>query len=165
MLLILNILFLPLLMVVFLQDIKSRAVSLWVYLSIIVLSLIKLITSDLQFIIYESLINLLIIFLEMVLLWLYFKYARNKKILKMIGLGDLVFFIIICLSFSSVQFMIFQVGSLFLSVIISLSGCFKKLIPLAGIQAILMLILILLEISTSYNMYTSDLLILSSFMY
>lgn len=135
------------LLLIFLQDFKERKV----YVLTLVVSAIG--TGSLHF--YNSepyvfltviLSNFFLLFIVLSTLWLYTKLILKKEFKDSIGTGDLFFFFILALGFPSATFLILFVSSLLFSLLI-----FKiierklksKLIPLAGLQALFLMLIFL----------------------
>lgn len=140
------------LIILFLQDIKSRAVS-WVIFPIIFLSTlyIQLQSIQLDELMIQFMINLFIILIQISFLMLYLKFTNKswtELTSKYFAWGDILFFIILGLSFPIPFFIFFLIASIIISILISLILKFKT-VPLAGFQAILFAFVLLFNINTS----------------
>jgi len=156
--LLVNTLICLLLLIIGIQDYKDREVSLWVFIALGTMACLKIILYGFTAVYIEVLFNMVILLIQMLLLYLYFNLIRKKNIVGMIGLGDIIFFAIIALSFSLVNFILFQILSLIVALVFSVFAQFKnkEFIPLAGIQAICLMLVVGLEMglgtSLSYEL-------------
>lgn len=149
------------------QDIKLRKIS-WVILPVlfIVTAVSGLFFNDLQELSYFFLINLGFIAFQMLCLTLYFsiKHRSFTNIInKYIGIGDLLFFTVICAMFSPVNFIAFYLSSIILITIISLGYVTIKKnskieIPFAGAMAVILICCFVYKnISGSVDFYNDTL--------
>ena len=136
---------------IFIQDLKSRAVYWWLFLVLILLFLAYDFLASISFelILYPTLVNIILLALQFALLTLYFS-IKNSQLVNLtdgfIGLGDLLFLFAIAFYLSPISFIFFYTGSLSL---IAVSWFFwlktkknvNKDLPLAGFQAILLAVL------------------------
>lgn len=152
--LLIDIVLVVLLAIVVVQDLKQREIS-WLLIPILfgcfwAKGFLLISSGEL---IRNSLLNICFIVLQLLVLTVYIS-LKNKKIINVInsylGLGDVLFFVVICVAFSSVNFILFYVISLFFT----LGGFIiynlfvtktTKEIPLAGAMAMVMITLILLN--------------------
>lgn len=112
-------------------------------------------------------VNVLILFIQFGIVYGYFsiKTRSYKFVNKIIGLGDILFFIIMATSFSVINFILFEIVSLAIILVSYIllkktNLIKKKLIPLAGqLAALMILVLFLHDVLKIYNFY-SDLLVL-----
>ncbi|MGY0407587.1 MAG: hypothetical protein ACWIPJ_04430 [Polaribacter sp.] len=136
----LELLFILLLGILFYQDIKERKVSVWILVSgILVGGMLHFMEQ--QSIVFLSNIGINISFVVLIfgILWLYAKLKLKKKIFNVFGEGDLLFFLLLAVSFPIVSFLMVFVFSLIFSLIIFilLKNRFKeKTVPLAGLQSL-----------------------------
>jgi hypothetical protein len=146
------------------QDFRFRAVSwLWFPLlaGIMILDNIHCSTVDASLNIF--LLNLAFVVIQLLVVTVYLS-IKNKAFVRIwqhhLGLGDILFFMILCLFFSPVNFILFYLGSLICCIIGVL--CVRKfnaaitLIPLAGIQSALLVVLIVLNLMTRSIDYHVD---------
>lgn len=135
------------LFVIFIQDMKYRAVS-WIIFPV---------TAGLCYFAQEGstnfagiAFNIAFISIQLFLLWLYFS-LKNRKAVNLlsahIGLGDLLFLYSITFFFSPVTFLLFYISSLILVILFVIVqrivwSDVNKEIPLAGLQALLMCVFI-----------------------
>lgn len=139
------------------QDFKERKIS-WVTLPVlsclfIAETLISAPLLQLYFIQLGS--NLLFILIQLSTLFIYFSLKAGKFINiinSKIGIGDILFFVTIAFAFSTINFILFYVGSLlFITILfLVLKLLFKNVsveIPLAGAMAALLIIWYLLKMT------------------
>lgn len=152
--------------IVVFQDLKERQIS-WFLIPLLLCFFcakgLYLISSD-QLLGY-SLFNIGFITVQLLVLTVYMS-IKNKKLTNIVnsylGIGDVLFFIVICVAFSSINFIFFYVVSL----IFTLGGVIgynilvknaKKEIPLAGAMAIVMIALILInQWMPQFDFYNDD---------
>ena len=146
-----------------LQDFKYRGIS-WYLLPLLFISLLMqaLTSNSFQNIVFWFALNLLFVFLQMVLLLIYFG-VKEKRFVNIIntkiGIGDILFFIVIGVSFSNINFIFFYLlGLLFtlLAVLVYYLISRKPIgdIPLAGSIALLLIICIFCRcFYTPFNFY------------
>jgi len=148
-----------LLIIVFLQDLKFKAIS-WVFFPLISGLLIAYqyfsTGKQIEIILINTGISASFLLVQLLLLALYFKIAKKdfKLLLSSIGLGDVLFFFVLCFAFSPFKYVTFYIFSLIFSLITALMVGLKgskiqstelQLIPLAGIQAVLLVPLLILQ--------------------
>lgn len=142
----LNIAIIALLLWIFYQDIKERKVLL---ISMITLLFVGgLLHSQYQFFelfLLQIGINIGVVGVVLMLLWLYTHFVMRKRLFEAFGLGDLLFFIIIAVSFPTPTFLVVFCCSLLFSLVlfIALKTSLKEnTIPLAGFQALFIVLLL-----------------------
>ncbi len=140
MILSLNIIFIMLLLWVFYQDLKERKVMLFLMLGLLLLG--GFLHSSFQlfeiFLLYIG-INISVIGCILLILVLYTRWVMKKKLFEVFGLGDLLFFLILAVSFPVPTFLILFSSSLLFAFVafIALKPSLKEsTIPLAGFQAL-----------------------------
>ncbi len=140
------------------QDFKERKVYLWLLIGAgILLSTLFLFSTTPSIYAVNIGVNVLTILLVILLLFFYTKYRLNKPFKESIGLGGLLFFICIAISFPIATFIVLFTFSLFFAALTflflkSLLG--KKTIPLAGLQALFLFIIICINWSFHFvNLY------------
>lgn len=98
--------------------------------------------------IVEYVFNLLVVVLQILTVIAYLKFKGLKPLeifTKYFGLGDLLFLLVLCMSFNLEYFLLFNISTLILA--ISISYIFKLLtIPFAGIQSASLSIYLLFNI-------------------
>ena len=163
-----DIFLLVLLTVVVFQDLKQRQIS-WLLLPFLLsLFFIKgLFLNPIAELIHHILFNIGFVVLQILILTAYMS-VKNKKLGNIInsqlGLGDILFFLVLCVAFSPVNFIIFYVAGLLFTLIVfvvynQLIKKSEKEIPLAGAMAMLMVVLLLFsKWSTDFNFYNDDFL-------
>ncbi|MBN8696063.1 MAG: hypothetical protein J0L87_06000 [Bacteroidetes bacterium] len=158
MIIVIDCLLIVLLGVIAFQDFKFRAISWYLLPLILFLLLYKgLCILENEVLVKNSSFNLAFVIIQFVGLTVYMS-IKNKKIVNIvnsyIGLGDLLFFVVICVAFSPFNFILFFVVSNILTLIIFtiykifISRTVEE-IPLAGAQSIMFQLLIF------YNMFIS----------
>lgn len=133
------------------QDFRHRAVYAWLFPLLTVLIITHAIVMDV-FSLTSIITNIAIIAVQLGLLNL-LMYLRTKKWLmrgeRWIGWGDIAFFGVLACCFSTVNFVVFYVISLIIVLFGALAtmafGRFTVHIPLAGGQAILLILLLLID--------------------
>lgn len=148
--LLLKILVLTLLSIIFIQDFKTRAVY-WLVFPILFASL-----GILHYIMYNAfseiwqpaLVNFAFLAFQISLISLYFS-IKNKRFVNIVngllGLGDILFLLSITAYLSALNFLFFYVISLLLVLLVwsvgqSVSVKKNKEIPLAGMQALILMV-------------------------
>ena len=149
MLLIVQILILFSLTVIAIQDFKERKIYLFLLLVLGGLIIFyRTQTAFLEVFVFETLLNLSLVFTIVSILAIYVKFRMNTKLFNVFGLGDLLFFIVISFAFPSLPFFIWFVFSLVFSLItfIVIKNKIKlKVVPLAGLQAVFFIMVFVLE--------------------
>ena len=141
-----------LLILVSYQDYKYRAVTWLVFpLMSIVFLYYSLIKTSFELFLTSSFINFFFVGFQLLSITAYFSIKELKLVnisKGYLGLGDILFLLNLCLIFSPINFIVFYLGTLILVIILFLLcriarlGSFEK-IPLAGIQALCLLVLLL----------------------
>ncbi len=143
MLITLKIIVLCCLLTIFLQDFKERKVFIWLLIfSGVFLSLLYLQSTSVKLYLFNIGINLFIIAIIMGILYSYTKLKLKTSLTNTLGLGDILFFIIIALSFPLATFIVLFSFSLVFSLVLFLllkSKLKSKYVPLAGLQALFFL--------------------------
>jgi Flp pilus assembly protein protease CpaA len=154
----LNILLIGLLILICIEDIKEREISLIVIVVLIILGgFLNYRHHIVELFLVSCLVNSLIVLLIVFILWGYSKFKLQKPLFEVFGVGDLLFFVFLAVSFPTTTFAVMFVGSLLFSLLISV--LFKKRIskwvPLAGLQALFTaLIFGINQIIPVVNLYT-----------
>lgn len=155
------------------QDFKERSVYTVIFLVALVLVITKavVIINISEFLLYFG-SNILILLIILSFVTLYFS-LKKKKIVNItkneMAWGDILFYIILCACFSTVNFIIFYILSLFITLLIilliSLTGNdMRKSIPLAGILSAIFLLINTFSVFFNFNLYT-DLNIMNYLVY
>ncbi|MFW0739841.1 hypothetical protein [Flavobacterium sp. T12S277] len=125
--------------IVLYQDFKSRLVYWFLYPVIGILAFaIQLYTVPLNIAIYNLGVNLLLVSFILGVGFLYLK-LRNLNIKNSIGIGDILFFVFISCTFSTVSFIVLFVFALLFSLLLHFVLSIKKeeeTVPLAGYMAL-----------------------------
>lgn len=139
------------------QDFKERAVYAFFFPILIALLVFRAIFLD-SFSLASCIINLGIIALQTSLLYLYL-FLKEKVLPALenyIGLGDILFFIVLAFVFPPATFLLFQLGSFLITLIFVFLFKEQKNIPLAGCQAILLIVAMLLYQFVGASIHDSD---------
>lgn len=141
-----------LLFVVAFQDFRHRHISWFLIPALIVVFTLKALNVISFLNLFQFfLINVGFILVQLLALTIYFS-IKNKKwtgiVDSYIGLGDILFFVVICVAFSPVNFVVFYLGGLIFTTVVYgiyflLNTNANKEIPLAGIFAILIMMYML----------------------
>lgn len=154
-----------LLVLVVYQDYKFKAISWFVFPLLFCVflygSLSYLSPTDL---VNNFLIISVFLLLQGLLITLWFSFRQQKLInilRQYLGIGDVLFIVCMAVFFSPLNFLLFYVGSLLLIVLLTVlykafNGVQTPLIPLAGLQAAMLLLLILFNNIYSIVTFTSD---------
>lgn len=145
---------LVLLIIVF-QDFKYRAVH-WIMFPLLWILLVidSVISLKLRDYISGTAINLLIIFIQVLILYTYYLLqGKNLKLIesRIMGAGDVLFIFIMAFAFTWTSFMFYYIAGLLFALLAWLifRKLFKEqtgLVPLAGLLALYMIIIMLVEI-------------------
>lgn len=145
------------------QDFKNRAIS-WFLIPLLFIGFIAnaLLKIEINELLTYFGINLLLIITNLLGVTLLIS-IKEKKIINIIdsyiGLGDILFFLIITVVFSPINFIAFYLGSILITTliyggIILLNKQKKVLVPLAGVMSIFMvMVLIADQSSKSIQLY------------
>ena len=140
------LIFLVLLAVIFIQDIKDRQVYIFLFmLTAIVGGMIYYLKSTPYVYLINISVNLLFILLLFFILKIYSNYKMKKNIFETIGLGDFFFFGVLAVSFPITSFFVLFSISLIFSYILFIvlkSSLKEKNVPLAGFQALFLIIIL-----------------------
>ena len=145
------------------QDFKSRAIS-WFLIPILLMVIIinALMTINIEELTIFSGINLILVLVNFlgVTLIISLKEKKIKNIINSyLGLGDVLFFLVLTTLFSPINFIVFFIGSIFLiTLIYGGAMLFSKqkntLIPLAGAMSLVLIVVLLVQqFTTSFNLY------------
>lgn len=145
------------------QDFKSRAIS-WFLIPLLIIAFViyGLLSLDMkQFATYFAInLSLLLINLLVVTLFISIKEKKLTNIIdKYLGLGDVLFFLVLATVFSPINFILFFIGSILLTtfvygVIILVNKQKQMLIPLAGAMSVLLILTIIAQhFIPSFNFY------------
>ncbi|MBI2281707.1 MAG: hypothetical protein HYU68_13615 [Bacteroidetes bacterium] len=160
---------LGLLAVVVFQDFKSRSIS-WFLIPLLFVAFIgsAILKIDVQEFILYSGINLSIIVMNLlgVTLFVWLKEKKLKNIVDTyLGLGDILFFLVLTTVFSPLNFIVFYLGSIMLiTIIYGYIILFNKqkntLIPLAGAMSVLLMMVLVADVLIpTFNVYQDIILL------
>lgn len=134
------------------QDFKDRAIDWFLFPILLVLLVINSIYKEV-FAWNHLLVNIGLLGAQLALLALYFRLRRGNNIFvgeQFLGWGDVLFFAILTTAFSPLNFIVFYIISLVLTLFffVVLTSMGKKIrhIPLAGSQAIVLILAFLIDI-------------------
>jgi hypothetical protein len=164
-----NVSILILLAVILFQDFKQREISWFLipllFIAFIIKALFIITLTDL---IKNTFVNIGFICIQLLVLTIYMS-VKNKKITNIVnshlGLGDVLFFFVICVAFSPVSFIVFYLVSLLFTLLGSMiyrvnSKTTNQEIPLAGAMSGGLIVLILANFYfQQINFYADDFLI------
>ena len=152
------------------QDFRHRAVS-WFLIPILFIGFvfIALQTSVWEYYWKELVFNICFILVQLVLLTMYMS-VKNKKFVNIVnsflGIGDILFFVVLAAAFSPFNFVVFYLTSTILTLIgYGLFVFIKKVkteIPLAGAMASMLLVLMILNFCIpNLNLHNDNFIIFS----
>jgi hypothetical protein len=158
-----------LLSVIVYQDFTKRAIS-WFLIPMLLVVFIAngLLQINIEEFAWYSGINLFQIILNLlgVTLLISIKEKKLTNILNShIGLGDILFFLLLATVFSPINFMVFYYGSILISLIVYgsiklIDKSNQKPAPLAGLMSVMLVIVIIIEQSTSLIHFYDDFIFL-----
>ncbi len=132
------------LMAVIAQDFRERKVYLFLLIGLaIVMNLFYYLKSDTLVYLSNISINLTVLLVLMGILFLYSKLKLKQALNTALGLGDILFFVVIAISFPVATFLVLFFYSLLFSLVLFLflkPKLLKKSVPLAGLQALFFLL-------------------------
>ena len=148
----LTVITLIILAVIVYQDFKYFGIS-WILFPCVLISFISMvmINGNINTLLLNTGFNLgfLILLSGSVMLYVYIKEKGFKNISKYIGSGDLLFLLMVSVLLSPVNFILFNLASFMIILLVSGTvRIFRKIpqrIPMAGFQALLLFIIILLS--------------------
>lgn len=151
MIVILNILIILCLAFIVVQDIRQRAIS-WILIPLILSAFIYRGLVYENMLLKDVLLNIAFVSIQLLLLTIYMS-IKNKKPVNIVntylGLGDVLFFAVICAAFSTLNFIVFYLLSMITTLISMvlyniLSKKKSNDIPLAGGMAGVLIVLMLI---------------------
>lgn len=134
-----NILMLILLFYVFYEDVKDKKVTAIILIALIIVgAILNGMQQIFTVFLISSLINIMVVSFVIFVLFLYSKIKMKIDLFQGFGLGDLLFFLFMAVSFPTLSFLILFSTSLIFSLILSVAfrQKLKELVPLAGLQAL-----------------------------
>lgn len=137
------------------QDFKSREVQWFWFPLLFVLALFKIWYLDQFKELFSFLLNVIMVLLQLLLLTLYFSIKERKLINiadSYLGWGDILFLLNLCFLLSPVNFILFYLVSLLVTItsylIYNAFVNLSKPIPLAGLQASVFTIVYIIDLSS-----------------
>jgi len=128
--------------IIFWQDSKDRLVYWFLYPLIGVLAYViqSNTINNYILVIYNSLLNMILVSLIVIIAWIYSAVIKKKKFLnESIGIGDILLFIFLCFTFTTITFIILFVFSLIFSLVLYQyfkTRILQDTVPLAGYIAL-----------------------------
>lgn len=127
--------------VIFYQDYKERSVYWFLYPAIgIAVFVLQLQQNGVVMSLLNTLFNLVFVLIILAVCYLYSTYKLKRSMLKeVLGIGDILFFIFICGSFSTVSFLVLFVFALLFALLLHMalqSYHTDPTVPLAGYMAL-----------------------------
>ena len=143
---------------IFYQDLKYRAVNWLLFLGLAILGFtMSLLAIGFKNTLLNAMFNNVVVLLELSLVYLYFliKMRRGIKFInEKLGIGDVMMLFALSFSFSPVNFMVFVLLSLIISLSIALIWKEGPTIPLAGYMGLCYLIFLTLNhFVLNYDVY------------
>jgi hypothetical protein len=131
---------------IFLQDLKERAVNWYFFPLLLVFAILyKKGSTNMEILLENICFNVLFLFIQLGMLSLYFSLKKREWTnitREYLGVGDILFLLVIAPLFTPVLYILFYVISLFLivlaTVLIKMIKDFQKTIPLAGLQSLML---------------------------
>ncbi|OFX83095.1 MAG: hypothetical protein A2W99_13335 [Bacteroidetes bacterium GWF2_33_16] len=149
------------------QDFKYLAISWWTIPALLILAVVNgILYSDTEQLVSGFIWNMVFLAFQFIIITLYFT-IKNKQLVNItknyLGIGDMLFFIFLAISFEPVHFILFFTTSLLtILLIFALLKAFRLFtnsqIPLAGGISILYLVLLVVTTFFNYDLYSSDLI-------
>lgn len=148
------------LFLLFYQDVKNREVS-WILFPIAlvlsgIISVFKITFFEMIIFWGLNLIILGVLFLCLIG-YVYFKFGKNANLWDYFGLGDVLFFVVLSINFSSFNFVLMLIFSLLFSLMLSILLLLKKkTVPLAGLQALFLIGVIIVQKIFDLNSFNEN---------
>lgn len=150
------------LLFIFYQDLRYRGVSWYLFPLALMLILFSSPRSfNLKLLWNDWLLNLGFLFVQLLLLGVYFVYRKippGQLFKEYIGLGDILFFLLLALVLPFPVFPVFMVLSLVITLMIAVIVFRKSTVPLAGLQALFLVIFLLMEPYLNLHCYEFNLI-------
>jgi hypothetical protein len=148
------------------QDIKYFKVNLILYIAAFLISLgIFMQSVEFHSFIFYTAVNLIILSLQtgFLILYIILKLKEKKRLFNYFGQGDLLFFLVLSITFAPFNFIVFQIVSFIIilafHVILKRVGIFGNKVPLAGYQALILILLLFADFfSKSFNRFDDSLI-------
>lgn len=159
----LNLLVLPILFILIYQDFTKYTVTLFLLILLIIVQLsIGLWTDGWEETATRCVTNVTITIVQLLMLKIYFRVRKvndsGKLINNVIGIGDIIFFLFLCMAFSPMNYIAFMIISLILTLLVHITvrNRFQR-IPLIGYLSIWYTILAVTGFNTRSDMYLQNL--------
>jgi hypothetical protein len=128
-------------------DFRYRALPIYLLLIAVICAIVYSITrNNLNSSLEYSVINTMFLTFQLCLTSLYFS-ARSRKFTNIfnhwLGVGDLIFFLVLIFCFSPLNFILFNIISGFVTILFYAGRKKRVLIPLAGSQSIILCVILL----------------------
>jgi hypothetical protein len=154
------------LLVIFVQDLRMRMIS-GILLPLLLAGLVTRMFVAPGFSIYQALFNLAFLAAQFALLTLFYILRRGSAsglIDTHIGLGDLLLLPVLCFAFSPLNFLVFYVSALLVTLLCflgwkRLSGKPVTTIPLAGGISAYLILVIMTGLASHFDRYNDDFLL------
>ncbi len=144
------------------QDMKYRAVD-WIFFPAAFLLTLANAWAGGAFSVQGVLLNLLLLLIQLAGLQVYISYKKGGWLMageRYMGWGDVLFFLVLAVSFSPLNFVAFQLGSLLLILLVTLilhvAGLRVRQVPLAGGQALLLALLLAADFTNKGSSLYAD---------
>ena len=151
------------LLIIAYQDFKSREVHWFLFPLLLILALFKIWYLDQFKELFSFLLNVIMVLLQLLLLSLYFSIKERKLINiadSYLGWGDILFLFNLCFLLSPVNFILFYLVSLLVTItsylIYNAFVNSSKPIPLAGLQALIFTIVYIIDLSSPNIVLLND---------
>jgi hypothetical protein len=151
-----------LLVFIIIEDFKFRAVSWWIF-PMLAIAFIGIEYTSLR--LQDIVLNSCFTFIQLIMLSLYFS-IKEKKVINItqnyLGWGDIVLWIASCLLFSPLNFVLFFMSSLVFTMMVVAGWKLTKIkpvmttVPLAGIQAMALLLLLMATVFSDKILFRDD---------
>lgn len=159
----LNLLVLPILFILIYQDFTKYAVTLFLLILLIIVQLsIGLWTDGWERTATLFVTNVTITIVQLLMLKIYFRVRKVNNCSKLtnnvIGLGDIIFFLFLCMAFSPMNYIAFMIIALTLTLLVHVitKDRFQR-IPLIGYLSIWYTIIAVTGVDTRSDMYLQNL--------
>jgi hypothetical protein len=148
-------------------DFRYRALPVYMLVIALVFGiLISVSKNGLSFTLYFSAVNTILISLQLGLTTLYFSIKTGKFVNifnSYLGIGDLIFFLVVILCFSPVNFILFIISSGLITLLFYVPSREKVLIPLAGSQSVILCLILLFSLVFKIIQPYNDLFLMDIF--
>ncbi|HAD95776.1 MAG TPA: hypothetical protein DCG19_00140 [Cryomorphaceae bacterium] len=150
------------LLLIFYQDLRYRGVSWYLFPLGLVLLLISTWSGREPGVFWlDMVLNTGFLAFQLALLTVYFAWKRvsfRQLWNEYMGIGDVLFFLILAIVLPFPFFPVFMIASLLLSTLLGIIVFRRSTVPLAGLQALFLLVFLLLEPFTGFSPYEFNLM-------